>query len=180
MFVRLLDRLPDRLPIRRTAPLLVALVAAVSLAGCGQGDDTVQGDKDTAARSTGGATDESTAAPSGDVTALTVPSGEQTGRCAVPTAELLAGFDTAFEGTVTDLADATATLSVDTWYAGDETDTVTVTAPSQQMQDLVGAVDFEEGSSYLVVASDGQVSLCGYTGQAEPDLQELYESAFTG
>ena len=74
----------------------------------------------------------------------------------MPNAETLAGFDTAFAGTVTSLDDATATLSVDQWYAGgDDAATVTVSAPSQDLQDLLMAVDFEEGTSYLVSA-DGE------------------------
>ena len=39
--------------------------------------------------------------------------------------------------------------SVDQWYAGDEAATVTVESPSKDLGDLLMAVDFEEGTSYL-------------------------------
>ena len=80
--------------------------------------------------------------------------GSVAAKCAMPSAETLATFDTAFAGTVTSLDGGTATLSVDQWYAGDEAATVTVESPSKDLQDLLMAVDFEEGKSYLVSATD--------------------------
>ena len=70
------------------------------------------------------------------------------------------------------------TLSVDQWYAGDEASTVTVAAPSQDLQDLLMAVDFQDGKSYLVSATDGRVTLCGYTAEDNPELQTIYDEAF--
>lgn len=157
----------------RTAAVGALVPLALALAGCGSdgSDSAAQGSADEAS-SAQGADDTASG-----VTELSVASAG-TARCAMPTPELLAGFDTAFEGTVTSVEDGTATLSVDTWYAGAGTDTVTVTAPSQEMQDLLLAVDFEEGTTYLVSASDGDVSLCGYTAEQDDELQELYETAF--
>ena len=103
------------------------------------------------------------------------------GKCAVPSADVLATFDTAFAGTVTALDDGTATLSVDEWYAGgDGADTVTVTSPSEQLQDLLLAVDFQEGRSYLVSADGDRVTLCGYSGEDSAEMQALYAEAFGG
>ena len=115
----------------------------------------------------------------GGTLALTAD-GAAAAKCAVPSAETLATFDTAFAGTVTSLDDGTATLSVDEWYAGDEADTVTVESPSKDLQDLLMAVDFQEGKSYLVSARGDRVTLCGFTAEQSPELQALYDEAFAG
>jgi hypothetical protein len=92
----------------------------------------------------------------------------------------LASFDTAFSGTVTSLDGGTATLDVEKWYAGGDASTVTVDAPSNDLQDLLMAVDFQEGRTYLVSATDGRVTLCGFTAEQSPDLQAIYDEAFAG
>lgn len=158
--------------ISRTSPLLVALVALASLSACGnEADNTSKTDasKDS--------TSESTAAPGAvELTA----DASATDKCAVPSAEMLATFDTAFEGTVTGLEDGTATLSVDQWFTGsDQADTVTVVTPSKDLQDLLMAVDFTEGKTYLVSSTDGRVTLCGFTAEKTPELEALYETAYT-
>ena len=81
-------------------------------------------------------------------------------------------------GTVTAIDGGTATLSVDHWYAGDGPSTVTVEAPSEDLQDLLMAVDFEQGKSYLVSATDTRVTLCGFTAERSPELEALYDEAF--
>ena len=86
----------------------------------------------------------------------------------MPSAETLATFDTAFAGTVTSLEDGTATLAVDQWYAGGDADTVTVTTPGKDLAALLMAVEFEKGKSYLVSATDGRVTLCGFTAETSP------------
>jgi len=96
----------------------------------------------------------------------------------MPNAKTLAGFDTAFAGTVTSLADGTATLSVDEWFAGGDASTVTVAVPSNDLQALLMAVDFQEGRSYLVSADGERVTLCGFTAEDDPTLRALYDEAF--
>ena len=59
-------------------------------------------------------------------------------------------------------------------------DTVTVQAPSKDLQDLLMAVDFEEGRTYLVSATDTRVTLCGFTAEKTPELEALYDEAFAG
>ena len=99
----------------------------------------------------------------------------------MPSVELLRTQDTAFEGTVTEVGDGSATLDVDTWYAGeDETERVRVSTPSQEIVDLLLAVDFQEGGTYLVSASDGQVSLCGFSAVKDELLTGLYDEAYAG
>ena len=72
----------------------------------------------------------------------------------------------------------TATLSVDEWYAGAGADTVTVDTPSKDLQDLLMAVDFQEGQTYLVSAQDDRVTLCGFSAEKTPELEALYAQAF--
>ena len=76
------------------------------------------------------------------------------------------------------MEDGTATLSVDEWYTGGEASTVTVEAPSKALEDLLMAVDFEVGKSYLVSADGDRVTLCGFTAEESPDLRALYDEAF--
>jgi hypothetical protein len=161
------------LDMSRLRTTLVAIVALAGLTACGadQGDDSGSG----TSTSTSPASEDSGAS----TLALTVD-GTQAGKCAMPSAETLATFDTAFAGTVTSLDGGTATLSVDQWYAGDEAETVTVEAPSKDLQDLLMAVDFQEGRTYLVSATADRVTLCGFTAEENPELRALYDEAFAG
>lgn len=165
----------------RTARLLPAAAAALLLAltGCG-GQDDASSDGDTTPTSTATSSPESGESSddaAADTLALTADSSVVS-KCAMPSAETLATFDTAFEGTVTSIDDGMVTLSVDQWYAGDEAGTVTVEAPSQALEDLLLAVDFTEGRTYLVSAADDRVTLCGFTAETSPELQALYDEAF--
>ena len=99
-------------------------------------------------------------------------------KCAVPTAELLGNQETAFDGTVSAIADGTVTLDVTEWYRGGPADQVTVDAPPTDMQALVGAADFKAGQRYLVSANDGFVTVCGFTAAYSDDLAALYAEAF--
>jgi hypothetical protein len=99
-------------------------------------------------------------------------------KCAVPTAEILSLQETAFDGTVSAIADGTVTLDVATWYRGGPADQVTVDAPPTDMQALVQAADFQAGQRYLVSANDGFVTVCGFTAPYSDDLAALYAEAF--
>jgi hypothetical protein len=100
------------------------------------------------------------------------------GKCAVPTAELLANQETAFDGTVSTIADGTVTLDVIEWYRGGPADQVTVDVPPADMQALVQAANFQTGQRYLVSANDGFVTVCGFTAAYSDDLAALYTEAF--
>lgn len=166
-----MSRHESRLRTDRLFPGL-ALALALALTGCGSDED--------AATSTDPAASDSPA-PAGEETLPLTADGAAAAKCAVPVPDTLATFDTAFAGTVTALDDGTATLSVDEWYAGgDGADTVTVTSPSEQLQDLLLAVDFQEGRSYLVSADGDRVTLCGYSGEDNAEMQALYAEAFGG
>jgi hypothetical protein len=161
----------SRLRSALVAPALV--LALAGLAACGGDDGAGTGADDTSASSDAGS------GASSDTLALTAD-GATAGKCAVPSAEVLATFDTAFAGTVSSLEDGTATLEVDEWYAGDEASTVTVQSPSKDLADLLMAVEFEQGKSYLVSAQGDRVTLCGFTAEQNPELQAMYDEAFAG
>lgn len=57
---------------------------------------------------------------------------------------------------------------------------MTVTEPSGDLQLLLTGVDFTEGGRYLVSASDGQVTLCGFSAQYSSSLAAVYDEAFSG
>lgn len=157
----------------RTRTLLAAplLVALASMTACGAD----AGSEDTAS---GTAASEAPESRTGTGTLALTADGSVAAKCAMPSAETLATFDTAFSGTVTSIDGGTATLEVDQWYAGEEASTVTVESPSKDLQDLLMAVDFEEGKSYLVSATDTRVTLCGFTAEETPELEALYAEAF--
>ena len=153
----------------------VAAAAAVIIGGVamfalvGGGDDATEppiaGDSPTLAE------------PSVTVLAAPEPAA---GRCMVPNADALAGQSLAFEGTVTEITDSVVVLEPEHFYTGDVTDLVEVQAPTPDLRALLGAVEFEVGGHYLVSATDGRVTLCGFSGRATDDLRALYEEAFPG
>jgi len=120
-----------------------------------------------------------TAADSQTVTELGAPAAAAySAKCLVPTAETLAQQQVAFDGTVTAIADGVVTLRVSHWYAGGETDLARVQAPPEELQQLIGAAHFEQDGRYLVSASNGQVTVCGFSAPWSADLAALYQQAF--
>ena len=170
----------SRLRTTRVLPAVMAVVA-LALTGCGGQDDADSASDPTTSETPSGSAESDTGTDAGadaDSTLALTADGSVAGKCAAPSAATLASFDTAFAGTVTSLEGGTATLAVDEWYAGDEAATVTVESPSQDLQDLLMAVEFEEGKSYLVSATGDRVTLCGFTAEETPELQALYDEAF--
>lgn len=156
---------------RGRGPLTWLVAAAAVLIIAGIGVFAVVGHDDPAAPPT--------AADGRTVTELSAPSpAAYAARCMVPNAEALAQQQVAFDGTVTTLADGVVTLTVGHWYAGGPTDLVRVQAPPDALQELVGAVHFEQGGRYLVSATSGQVTVCGFSGPYSADLAALYDQAF--
>lgn len=162
---------------RRTTRLLpaAAVVLVLVLTGCAADEDATGADAPTTAEPSSQGEDDGASA---STTELTVDEGATGGRCMVPNAEVLATETTAFEGTVTSLEQGTATLDVDRWFTGEETEQVTVATPPEDLGPLVGAVQFEVGKTYLVSATDGRVSLCGFTAEKTPRLEAMYTEAF--
>ncbi len=156
---------------RNRGPLtwLVAAAAVLVIAGVGIfGVRALTGDDDPAP----------TAGPVPSATHLEVSAPAGSAKCMVPNAEVLASADVAFDGTVTGIVGDEVTLEPTHWYAGDPTETVVVTAPSVQMQRVASGVSFETGGRYLVSATDGQVSLCGFSAPYDEGLAAIYAEAF--
>ncbi|WP_395690945.1 hypothetical protein [Nocardioides sp.] len=153
---------------------LVAAAAVLIIAGIGvfavRGLDGGPAAPPSAGGGTGGAQ---------TVTELGAPAAAAySAKCLVPNAETLAQQDVAFDGTVSSITDGTVTLDVTHWYAGGDTDLARVKAPPEELQELVGAVRFEPGGRYLVSASDGQVTVCGFSAPWSSELADLYQQAF--
>jgi hypothetical protein len=131
-----------------------------------------------------GGTDSSTPATSPPEAATTTElhapgAGATTGRCLPPSVDALSGADVAFDGTVEGIEGDLVTLRPTHWYAGQPTDLVTVKGPSEELQQLLVAVDFQDGGRYLVAASRGdQVLVCGLSAAFSPRLAGLYGKAF--
>jgi hypothetical protein len=119
-----------------------------------------------------------TAGPSETTTALRV-TGSGSGRCMVPSPDVLGGAAHAVDAEVTAVEAGTATLDPTAWYAGEETDVVEVDAGSADLEALIGAPRFEEGQRYLVAANEeGEVMVCGFSGPWSDQLADLYAEAF--
>src|SRR4051794_22430666 len=88
------------------------------------------------------------------------------GRCLLPSTDVLRRQGVAFRGTLTSLAGGTARFDVTHWYAGGPTDVAEVTAPATDLTDLQQAADLRVGGDYLVSATHGTVTACGFTGPA--------------
>lgn len=159
-------------PTHRARAAALTLVSVVALAACGAQDDGESPGTDPQA------SDKTSQPSSLELTAEPPASGS---RCAMPSPELLATSDAAFEGTVTELGDGTASLSVSQWFRGPESEPadVTVTTPSAQIKDLLLAVDFTQGETYLVSATDGKVNVCGLSAASNGELAAMYREAFS-
>ena len=117
--------------------------------------------------------------PTGEVAAVTtLAAAVPGGRCAMPTPELLAQQEVAFQGTVQQVAEDVVVLVPSVFYAGAPSELVEVQGPPVELTEMLQAVPFQEGETYLVSATDGRVSLCGLSGPADSELQELYVEAF--
>jgi hypothetical protein len=157
---------PASVPARRRVGLLVAASAALLLAVGGFVAQSGFG------HSPASATKQH---PSAAVTQLTVGAAA---KCAVPTSEVLATVQVAFEGTVRSIDGGVVTLVPSKFFAGPTTDTVTLTQTDGRSDVLLGGANtFEIGSRYLVAATDGQVQAC-YSGEATAELQSLYDATF--
>lgn len=96
------------------------------------------------------------------------------------TIDHLAQQDVAFSGTVTSLGDHVVRLAVDHWYKGGSASEVdlTTTGTPGAVNEL--GVTFSNGTRYLVSATAGTVTGCGYTGEYSSDLASAFQQAFHG
>lgn len=158
--------------------------AAVVLIGAGALFAVTQGDDDPTPPTAGDApSPEDVAPPDAEtVTKLALDGNAPSTRCVAPESapEVVAAQTLAFDGTVTQISGGVVTLEPSRFYAGDETDLVTVRAVDRDMQALLAGVRFEEGRRYLVSATGGQVTLCGFSAEYSEALAGVYETAFAG
>ncbi|WP_426246099.1 hypothetical protein [Nocardioides sp. LHG3406-4] len=174
-------------PAGRRSPLvwIAAAAAVVVIAGASfavlRGGDEEQAP--TAQESTSQAPDspasEQPAPEPGSNTALVAGDGANA-KCMAPNVQVLRTNTLAFDGTVTAIEGDQVTLKTTQWFKGTPTETVTVTAPSEQLQELLVAVDFEVGGRYLVTSYEDAVTLCGFSGAYTADLAKLYQDAYAG
>jgi hypothetical protein len=156
----------DELAAARRRPWLLAVAAAVLLVALVGGLLTLTGGN---------------RAPGGDdptTLALELPPSDAAGSCVVFDVQFLAGMPVAFGGTVTAMGDEQVTLQVDRWYRGGDADQVTLAIAEGQSSAALDGVDFRVGERYLVTATDGTVNGCGFSGPADPQLEQAFEEAF--
>lgn len=110
---------------------------------------------------------------------LTAAAPPGTLRCRMVTVSALAGMETAFAGTVTRLGEDSVGFEVDRWYAGGDVDVVEVLNPPGFRAALEGPPPFEEGQRFLVTASEGQVTGCGFSAPYSEGLERMFERAFS-
>jgi hypothetical protein len=111
--------------------------------------------------------------------ALSLPAGDSMAMCMAIDASMLDdSAEIAFAGTVSSVGDGVVALDVDRWYRGGDASSVEVSTGEGFTVALDG-VDFVAGSRYLVTASAGQVLGCGMSGVATPELEQLFDTAFS-
>jgi hypothetical protein len=108
---------------------------------------------------------------------LSLGDGDAMASCLAPSADVLRDMQIAFRGTATEIEGEYVTLSVDEWYVGGTEGVVRLFAPAG-LEALIGVIDFQQGDSYLISAWDGTVNYCGFSGEATPELQAMYDEAF--
>ncbi len=126
--------------------------------------------------------------PSGGPAASTVPAmqlalsgtDDAMASCVPFSAEMLAPMPVAFSGTASSVDGGTVLIEVDQWYRGGEAEEVRLVAPDGSDIALLGAVKFEQGTRYLVTASGGVVSSCGFTMEWDADSESSFQEAFGG
>lgn len=162
------------------AAIIVGGAAFATFAGDGDGPGEASGTPDVV--------DSSGAVAAGDgesptVTELSVQGGEAAaGKCLTPEAapQVVSSQSLVIDARVESISGGVVTLAPTRFYAGEETDLVTVTEPGGDLQMLLSAVSFEEGGRYLVSATDSQVTLCGFSAPYSERLAAVYAEAFAG
>ena len=158
-------------PVRRRSPLAWLVAAAAVLVIAGVGAFAVLGGDDSSVPT-------AQEPPASVMTLSARP--PTTAKCMVVNVAVLQQQQVAFDGTVASISEGLVTLDVTHWYLGGDTDRVTVKAPPADLQALVQAADFRVGERYLVSATEGAVTVCGFTAPYSADLAALYEQAFAG
>lgn len=112
--------------------------------------------------------------------ALALPDGTSAASCIRFDAAILKDIPVAFAAKAVSVGPETITLDVTRWYAGGTAQVVTLSTPGANTSIALDGVTFEAGKDYLVSATDGTVTSCGYSGEANPTLQQAYTTAYGG
>ena len=100
--------------------------------------------------------------------------------CAAVSVEFLRPKEVAFSGTATVVEDRGVTIAPDRWYKGGNGATaVELTTMGRELVGLLYSVQFEKGKRYLITATDGQVTVCGFSAEWNPELAAMFEQAFS-
>jgi hypothetical protein len=156
-------------PVRKRSPLAWLVAAAAVLVFAGVGAFAFLGGDDPAVPTA------KEPPPSVMTLSARPPS---TAKCMVVSPAVLQQQEVAFDGTVSSISDGLVTLDVSHWYLGGDADQVTVQAPPADLQALVLAADFKVGQRYLVSATGGSVTVCGFTAPYSAELAAMYDEAF--
>ena len=164
--------------LRRRGPLawLVAAAAVAVIAGGGYAAVSAMQDNGTVQQA-GPSTSPVEPVDEPTVVTLQAPTAVS-GKCAALTPELLGSAEVAFAGTVTAVDGDVVTLTPTETFAGESAQEIEVVGMSPDLRALGGQPEFVVGGTYLVSATGGQVSACGFSGPATPQLQKLYDGAF--
>ncbi|WP_139977596.1 hypothetical protein [Nocardioides litoris] len=168
--------------VAAAAVVLIALGGVLALTW--GDDDATDPAPPMAGEQAPGQAEPSSAPPGGgapSITELTFDEAAVTGRCRPPqdAIDVVAQQTVAVDATVTSISGSLVTLEPSRWYAGDPTDEVVVRAPGPGVEALLAAVAFEEGERYLVSATDGVVTVCGFSAPWTPELAGVYDEAFS-
>lgn len=153
---------------RRWAPAVAAAAVVAVVAG---GAYAVLQDDDPGARTT---------PPEATATTLALPGGgdgASMSSCIQFDVEFLRAMEVAFSGTATEVGGDTVTLEVDHWYKGGDADVVRLANFDPRNVSLDGFT-FEQGDRYLISATDGAVSFCGFSGPWSEELAIAFDQAF--
>lgn len=153
----------------RRRPWLLPVAAAAAVAALAVGGFAVFGDD-------GDGSDEVAAEPTS--LTLAVPAGDAMSMCMAFEVTQLEQAELAFSGTVESTSDTGVTLAVDRWYRGGDADQVVLEHSGAATQVALDGVDFQQDQRYLVSASDGTVSTCGYSGPWTEDFAAQFAQAF--
>ncbi len=116
------------------------------------------------------------------VTELSISGETTSAKCLAPESapQVVTAQTLVVDATVESISGGVVTLAPTRFYAGDPTDLVTVAESSGDLSRLLLGVEFAEGERYLVSATDGRVTLCGFSGPYSERLAAVYDEAFAG
>jgi hypothetical protein len=110
---------------------------------------------------------------------LKAPSPASASMCIQFSPDILAEMPVAFAGTVTSLGAHTVTLDVDHWYRGGDEAQVEIGRLDESAIALVGIPALNVGDRYLITATDGVVSACGYSAPWSDEMAAIFAGAFS-